>query len=327
MFTIPILLITFNRPNHVKKVLTEILKQEPQDLYICQDGARDGNENDRIKCQEVRNVINELTSPYAISHKDFTIHTLYQDKNFGCGLGPAVGICWFFSQVEMGIILEDDCIPHPDFFGYCNELLRMYQYDNRISFIGGCNYHLPTSSNESYSFMGGHHQTWGWATWRRTWEQFDYNLTRWDEKQFKNVIKRYYKDYRQRAYWMNIYEQVKKNRMNESCWDYQFYFSCWEKGQLAICPNVNLVSNVGFGQCATHTTGENNTLLSVQTKSILPLRYPQYVKYNQKLDDFMMRTYIIPYDYGWEGIKRLPYRINAFIKKLFHHQGPWIKRK
>lgn len=320
MFINPILLITFNRPDHVRQVLTEIRKQEPRQLFVCQDGARVGNALDQERVQQVRDVINELVD------WPCELHTLCQEKNLGCGSGPAAGINWFFSHVEMGIILEDDCIPHPDFFSYCDELLKKYQYDNRISFIGGCNYQLPVSLNESYSFMGGHHQTWGWATWRRTWEQFDYHLTRWDEKQFKNVIKRYYKDYRQRLYWMSIYEQVKKNRMNESCWDYQFYFSCWEKGQLAICPNVNLVSNVGFGHDATHTNGENNALLSVQTKSILPLKHPKEVKYNQKLDDFMMKTYIIPYDYGWGGIKRLPYRINAFIKKVFHHQGPWIKR-
>ena len=321
MFTTPILLITFNRPDHARQVLQEIRKQQPAQLFVCQDGAREGNALDQDHMQQVRDVINELVD------WPCELHTLYQEKNLGCGQGPTAGISWFFSQVEMGVILEDDCIPHPDFFSYCDELLKKYKYDSRVSFIGGCNHQLPVSLDESYSFMGGHHQTWGWATWRRTWEQFDYNLTRWDEKQFKNVIRRYYKDNRQRAYWMNIYEQVKRNRMNESCWDYQFYFSCWEKGQLAICPNVNLVSNVGFGYDATHTNGENNALLSVQTTSILPLKHPNEVKYNQKLDDFMMRTYIIPYEYGWEGIKRLPYCINAFIKKVLHHRGPWIKRK
>lgn len=321
MFFTPILLITFNRPNYVCQVLTEIRKLQPTQLFICQDGAREGNALDQECVQQVRDVINELVD------WPCELHMLYQEKNLGCGPGPAAGISWFFSQVDMGIVLEDDCIPHLDFFSYCDELLKKYQYDSRISFIGGCNYQLPVPLEESYSFMGGHHQTWGWATWRRTWENFDYNLTRWNEKQFKNVIKRYYKDYRQRAYWMNIYNQVKKNRMNDSCWDYQFYFSCWEKGQLAICPNVNLVSNVGFGHDATHTNGENNALLSVQTKAILPLKHPKEVICNQKLDDFMMKTYIIPYEYEWEGIKRLPYRINAFIKKVLHHQGPWIKKK
>lgn len=96
MYTIPILLITFNRPDHVRRVLTEILKQNPTSLYICQDGARENNNLDRINCQEVRNVVNELTSANAVGNNEFRLHTLYQDKNLGCGPGPAAGITWFF---------------------------------------------------------------------------------------------------------------------------------------------------------------------------------------------------------------------------------------
>lgn len=131
MFTTPILLITFNRSEHTRRVLTEILKQEPQLLYICQDGAREGNENDHIKCQEVRDVVKELTSAYKSSHEHFTLHTLYQSKNLGCGPGPAAGITWFFEHVEMGIILEDDAVPHPDLFEYAATLLEKYKDDSQ----------------------------------------------------------------------------------------------------------------------------------------------------------------------------------------------------
>ena len=81
MFKTPILLVTFNRPEHTRRVLTEILKQEPLALYVSQDGAREGNENDRAKCQEVRDVVKELTDAYAFGHKDFRLHTLYQKQN------------------------------------------------------------------------------------------------------------------------------------------------------------------------------------------------------------------------------------------------------
>ena len=325
MFKTPILLITFNRPDHVRRVLTEILKQNPVSLYICQDGARENNTIDRIKCQEVRDVINELTSPYATGNKEFRLYTLLQENNLGCGPGPAAGISWFFEHVEMGIILEDDCLPHPDFFRYCEELLERYKDDERISFIGGCNYGFAISTNASYSFMGGHHQTWGWAAWKRTWEQFDYYLTKWDRKMFNRVIKYYYKDSKQKSYWDRIFSMVKHDRMGESCWDYQFYFSCWKNRQLAICPPVNLVSNVGFGEDATHTNSANN-MLNHKTSPILPLVHPKYIVHERSIDDYMMKKYIIPYEYGWSGIKRIPYRVNMYTKKLFNHEGPWIKR-
>ncbi len=110
MFSTPILLITFNRPDHVRRVLTEILKQKPQDLYVCQDGAREGNENDRVKCQEVRDVINELTSAYAVAHPNFSLFTLYSSLNLGCGPGPQAGITWFFENVEQAMALMASAI-------------------------------------------------------------------------------------------------------------------------------------------------------------------------------------------------------------------------
>lgn len=320
MFTTPILLITFNRPDHVRQVLAEIRKQQPAQLFVCQDGAREGNEIDTKRVQEVRDVISDLVD------WPCELHTLYQEKNLGCGLGPSTGITWFFEHVNRGIILEDDCLPHPDFFAYCEELLNRYENDQRISIIGGCNYNFPLKLDASYSFMGGHHQTWGWATWKRNWEQFDYYLAQWDSKIFNDTIKHYYTDKKQQTYWDRIYSMVKKDRMGESSWDYQFYFSCWKKRQLAICPSVNLVSNVGFGDDATHTNSENNDMLNRTTAAILPLAHPKDVVHDRSLDDFMMRKYIIPYEYGWSGVKRIPYRVNAYIKKLLNHEGPWNKR-
>ena len=104
-FQTPILLITFNRPEHTRRVLTEILKQEPQSLYVCQDGAREGNENDRIKCQEVRDIINELTSAYAVAHPNFSLFTRYSSLNLACGPVQQAGTTWFFANREQGTIL------------------------------------------------------------------------------------------------------------------------------------------------------------------------------------------------------------------------------
>ena len=324
MYNTPILLITFNRPDHVRRVLTEILKQEPLLLYVCQDGAREGIENDRVKCQEVRDVINELTAPDAISHKDFTLHTLYQPHNLGCGPGPAAGITWFFENEEQGIIMEDDCLPHPDFFGYCEELLERYKRDEQIGFIGGCNY-INTNSESSYVFSGGHHQTWGWATWRRTWKHFDYTLSSISDADFAMMLQEYCKSWRQKEYWWNIYEKVKLDQMNHSSWDYQFYFSCWKHHQLAVAPSVNLVSNIGFGADATHTQGQG-TLLMKQSSPILPLVHPNTIRLDKTQDFELMRRFVAPYDYGTKNVmQRGLYLINKYIKRKLNHQGSWFK--
>ena len=318
----PVLLITFNRPDYTRRVLEAILEAEPIELYVFQDGAREGNENDAVKCVEVRQVIEE-----ALKDVNVVLHTNYNEKNLGCGYGPASAISWFFENVEQGIILEDDCLPGADFFLYCDELLDKYSNDNRIGFIGGSNYGYLQKGDGSYTFGSGHHQTWGWATWKTRWALFDYELLGISSREFDKYVRKYYKSLRQRVYWKDVFYKVKKDQIEGSCWDYQFYFSIWKNEMLAICPKVNLVSNVGYGTDATHTKSQANPLLMQPSKSILPLIHPQEVVAESEMDDYLMREFIIPYEYGVTGFKRFPYTVNRIIKLLFDHQGPWIKRE
>lgn len=317
-FSLPLLIITFNRPEQLKHVLDAISAVSPTELYIFQDGPR--NDNDKVLCAEVRRVLQEKV--YWPCDK----HTFFSENNLGCGPGPAAAITWFFNQVESGIILEDDCIPSRDFFYYCENLLLKYEKDERIGFVGGCNYGYYSLNNSTYSFCSGHHETWGWASWRRAWKIFDYDLNSISKATFQQTIKDYFKSFKEREYWMDIFQKVKKDRFNDSCWDYQFYFSMWVKGMLAICPNYNLVSNTGYGDDATHTHNQDNKLLSRPTESIQKIIHPTHVEYDYNFDKYLMRNYIIPYEYGISGLKRIPFRINRFIKRIIGHQGPWINR-
>ena len=127
----PVLLITFNRPKHTFRVLSAIRSKKPQDLYVFQDGAREGNSDDVVRCAKVRKVIGDTVD------WDCRLHTFFADKNYGCGAGPMTGINWFFSHVESGIVMEDDCLPHLDFFDYCDELLDRYKDDKKFFYNFG----------------------------------------------------------------------------------------------------------------------------------------------------------------------------------------------
>lgn len=322
-FHTPILLITFNRPDNTRRVLEAILAARPQELYVFQDGAREGNNSDVKKCAEVRQVVESM-----LKESETCLHTFYSEKNLGCGRGPSSAITWFFENNEQGVIFEDDCLPSPDFFYYCQELLAKYKEEPSVGFIGGSNYGYEIKGKASYCFGSGHHQTWGWASWRRAWNTFEYDLKSFhDKNEFKKVLKQYYKSIRQRDYWLDVFQKVKHDRMNDSCWDYQFYFGIWRNGMLALCPKVNLVSNVGDDADATHTSNQNNSMLNRGVGAILPLIHPDVITHNYEIDDYMMRSFIIPYNYGMSGLKMLPYRINKRIKNLFGHKGPWFKKQ
>ena len=274
MFTTPILLITFNRPEHTRRVLIEILNQEPQELYVCQDGAREGNENDRIKCQEIRDVINELTSAYALGNKHFTLHTLYQPHNLGCGPGPAAGITWFFENVEMGIIMEDDCLPSETLMAFEAELLEEYKDDERISLITGTN---ALSKWRSYKYdyifakTGG--MTMGsWASWRRAWKHFDWEIKSWGEQATKDRMREIVGEKAYKEVEL-LYDKIYANPPRDA-WDFQWAYARALMDSCTIVSTVNQMSNIGFGEESTHTPNADDRRGNMAIyKCHLPLRH------------------------------------------------------
>ena len=282
MFETPILLVTFNRPDHTRRVLSEILKQEPQLLYVCQDGAREGNENDRIKCQEVRDVVNELTSAYSVDHPDFTLYTLHHTQNLGCGPGPQAGITWFFENVEQGIIMEDDCLPHPDFFAYCEELLERYKDDARVQFISSTLYHDKWKCEASYGFS--HYMVTGaWAAWRSTWQGFDLDLLDLNAWKFRRQVMWLTKNRAEANWWYFKVKEIQADRSKKSYWDYQMQIHLFRNDALTVHPKVNLISNIGFDEEGTHTHWNDGRGDKV-VYPILPLLHPATMRVECAMD-------------------------------------------
>ena len=324
MFKTPILLITFNRPNHVRQVLTEILKQEPQQLYICQDGPRNGNKNDKIKCQEVRDVISELTSNYKASHEHFTLHTLYQTKNLGCGPGPAAGITWFFEQVEFGIVIEDDAVPHPDFFEYAEELLGRYKDDINVRAIGSMNVDTQKWGYGSYYFSMMNRNLCAWATWRRAWKDFDLYLRHIPWRKLDKALKQYGCSFYEREYWLDRLEEAQKNAQGGKSWDMQFFMSIWLHNGKGIIPNVNLSSYIGTVGEGTHLMAKGNMIDNIPTRPILPLIHPNSKDIQSKADREFHRRY---FEAQPNSMLRFISKLNKRIKRIIGHQGPWFKRR
>ena len=294
MFDVPILLLVYNRPDKIPTLIESISIVQPKRLYVFADGPKEKDEQDEVRCLKVRRSLEDLIT------WECKIYTLYMKENLGCGLGPAKGITWFFNNEKEGIVLEDDCLPHIDFFYYCKELLKFYRYNKNIYFIGGTNFQDGLCYGESsYYFSAGNQGTWGWASWRRAWIGFNYWLSDIDNKTFDRILKSYFTDTRQRNYWRRIFLKVKNDQYNNSCWDYQFYFKVWKANGLAVIPNVNLVTNTGFDNNATHTQDINNTFANIKSHSILPLIHPVNQMQNKVADLYLHKVHIEPLDYKY----------------------------
>lgn len=254
--TTPVLLITFNRPTHTRRVLEAILAAHPQDLYVFQDGAREGNDADITKCQQVRDVIDELVMQANSSSQAeglINLHTYYSEHNLGCGPGPMTGITWFFDNVEQGIIMEDDCLPSSTIFAFYEDLLNRYKDDERISIITGTNALSRWKSychDYVYAKSGG--MTMGcWASWRRVWKWFDWEVKSWGKQENKEQLRRVVGEKRF-AYWKELMDKIYATPPRDA-WDYQWAYARTLHNTLSIVSSVNQMSNIGFCEESTHT--------------------------------------------------------------------------
>ena len=280
MLAVPILLVAFNRPKHTKRVLETILAAQPQALYVFQDGAREGNEDDVQKCAEVRGVVEELTKD-----TDVVLHTNYSDWNLGCGAGPMTGIGWFFSQVEKGIVMEDDCLPHPDFFGYCEELLDRYKDNDKIRFINATLYDDRWQCAASYDFSR-YMVTGAWAGWQRTWQGFDLDLKGLDAKAFRKHVLKLTGNRGEANWWYSIVKEIQQDERKKSYWDFQMQIHLFRNSALTIHPQKNLVSNIGFDGAGTHTLSNHDHRGDRSVFPILPLTHPKEQVVDKKRDAY-----------------------------------------
>ena len=275
-----VILITFNRPEHTRRVLEVILAAMPKNLYVFQDGAREGNADDLAKCAEVRQVVEKL-----VKDTDVELHTNYSDRNLGCGAGPVTGISWFFSQVEMGIVMEDDCLPHPDFFGYCEELLERYKDDEKVRFINATLYDGRWQCDASYDFS--HYMVTGaWAGWRRTWQGFDLDLKSMDAKAFRKHVLQLTDNRAEANWWYSVVKEIQQDENKKSYWDYQMQIHLFRNRALTIHPQRNLVSNIGFDGAGTHTLSNHDNRGNRKVFPILPLSHPAQQIVDKKRDAY-----------------------------------------
>lgn len=280
MFKTPILLITFNRPEHTRRVLTSILGTDPLFLYVFQDGARENNESDAEKCAAVRRVVSLLTKD-----TNTVLHTLYSEKNLGCGAGPMTAISWFFSKVKMGIIMEDDCLPHPDFFGYCEELLIRYKDEEKVRFINSTLYSDRWHCEASYDFSR-YMVTGAWAGWRRTWQGFDLDLESLSAREFRKHVLKMTENRGEANWWYSLVKEIQQDRTKKSYWDFQMQVHLFVNNALTIHPQRNLISNIGFDAEGTHTIDNNSNRGDKAVFPILPLIHPTVLRVDKKRDEY-----------------------------------------
>jgi len=274
--TTPVVLCVYNRPALTQKVLAVLSRVRPRHILVIADGPRSEQPRDREKCDAVINLIRSIDWPTRVEWN-------VAPNNMGLRSRIQSGLSWVFSRVQEAIILEDDCVPHPSFFHYCTELLDRYRDDPRIALICGTNFKFEVDSGPASYFYSRYPLIWGWASWRRTWEQYDPELRDWPKLRETSWLADYLGDPLAAAYWRAVFDHV---RAGLNTWDFSLAFSCWRAGALVVQPAQNLVTNIGFGADGTFTRAPDAILARMPVHEMhFPLVHPDRVERAVACDD------------------------------------------
>jgi len=301
---IPVIFIIYNRPDLAEAVLKAIGEYQPTQLYVVADGPINGH--DKVRCDKTRELIDTI-------NWNCTIHKNFADKNLGCKKRVFSGITWAFKTCERAIILEDDCVPAPSFFPFCEELLEMYKDDTRIGMISGNNFGFDLyDEGLSYSFSN-HGYIWGWATWKRCWDDFDVDLNFLNKKNIK-IIKSNISNNKEfvKKWWEGVDHVLLKNL---SSWASPWGVFRYANNFLIIRPKVNLVANIGFVSAATHTTGKPDPAVMKKDNLVFPLVHPNIVL-PDIIADRMLEEFFL----------QQPKKKRKLFRFFFNHFAYWIKR-
>ena len=257
-FETPILFILFNRPEHARRVLNQLRRIKPHRLFVAIDGPRPGSIDDFEGTKQCEKMLNEIDWECEVSR-------LIRPHNLGCKNAVSSAINWFFDHVEQGIILEDDCLPDPTFFSFCQALLEKYAENQNVMHIGGVNLYGNRAWGEATYFFSKIPHIWGWATWRRAWKLYDVAMQDYPAFKDGGGIDNAVTYPPSRLFWQNEFDNTYAGLINT--WDYQWVFTIWKYEGLCIIPNQNLITNIGFGEAATHTVSDSE-FANLPTKPI-----------------------------------------------------------
>ncbi|MBS4062395.1 MAG: nucleotide-diphospho-sugar transferase [Bacteroidetes bacterium] len=293
----PVLFLVFNRPHTTKQVFEAIRKAKPPRLYIAADGPRINKEGEAERVKEVRSIATNVDWECEVT-------TLFRVENLGCKYAVSGAITWFFEHEEQGIILEDDCLPDQSFFWFCEELLERYKYDLRVWHIGGSNFQNGIKRGDGDYYFSKYNHVWGWAGWASRWKKYDVELDTIKDAKF---IERTFKNKDVVKLWTKSFNDMKAKKIDT--WDYQYVFSMWDSGGLAILPNVNMISNIGFGIDATHTFGVNEHA-HMPIYEVYISNHPKQVVQNKEADYYTFKTHFAPKPFLTRAINKLKRVLN-----------------
>lgn len=298
---VAVLILFFNRPDHLREVFQEVRRARPAQLFLYQDGPR--GERDLPGIEACRRVVGDDEIDW-----ECRVHRLYQERNYGCDPSEYMSQKWAFGIVDKCIVLEDDDVPSQSFFTFCKEMLDRYADDDRVWMVSGFNIDEVTPDVSDDYFFTQTCNIWGWASWRRVIDTWDEHYSFLDDRQTMEQLRAIV---RQRRYNRKFLQMLEDHRASgKAYYETIFWASMVLNSGLAVMPTKNLINNMGLTADSTHFTGSVRTtprayrrIFTMKRHEIsFPLRHPQHIVEHVAFKERLYRVHA--WEHPWLKVAR-----------------------
>lgn len=274
----PIIFMLFRRPVETQKVFDRIRQARPRQLFVVGDGARNPEEAQLV--QATRRIVEQVDW-------ECDVRTSYATENMGLSERFRTGLSWAFSMVDQAVILEDDCVPDLTFFRFCQELLVRFRENERVMAIGGVNFHSHRYCPPTSYYFARYSRIWGWATWARAWQHYDPAMTAFSQDP-DGWTRAHFSNPREARYYRDIWSRVLAGEINS--WGYRWSYSLINRDGLSALPSHNLVTNIGWGELATHTSKISPLAYVPAQPMSFPMTHPTHIERDHRAEEHMRRS-------------------------------------
>lgn len=281
----PVVLTIFNRPDLTELVFRAIAQAKPKQLFVLADGPRESAE--APLCERTRAVIREVDW-------DCDVMTDFSEVNLGCRQRCASGFDWVFSHVDAAIFLDDDCVPDPTFFRFCEEMLDYYRDDTRVMMVTGSNYLTSWKADRQsyhFSYFGS---PWGWASWKRAWKFYDVSMRGWGDNENRARIRDVLADEECFSFQARRFDILLGNPADRHSWDLPWSFARLLQSGLTVVPSVNLISNHGCLGGGNALEPTHPIAYLPTTPMPFPIRLQKSVSVDRRYDLEHVRCFTMP---------------------------------
>lgn len=168
---VDVILLIYNRPTHLKSVLQGLVDNKITEVYVYIDYS------DSIEVQKNQQIMIEML--HAL--QGCKVHLNKRQEHYGLAKSVVSAINERFADnADAIVLLEDDCVLKKEGFSFFEEGLRELFGNKQIRSL--CGYRFPqcefVSDPKKDLLLLFRFSTWGWATWRDRWKDYEPNLVK-----------------------------------------------------------------------------------------------------------------------------------------------------